>query len=78
MTVAVSRRPTFPLGPALLLAILTVVAIAARPLTPIDETRYVSVAWEMWLRNDWLVLFKNGAPYSHKPPLLFWLYNLPP
>ena len=76
MTVAVSRRPTFPLGPALLLAILTVVAIAARPLTPIDETRYVSVAWEMWLRNDWLVLFKNGAPYSHKPPLLFWLYNL--
>ena len=69
-------RLTFPLGPALLLAALTAVALVARPLTPIDETRYVSVAWEMWLRGDYLVLFKNGEPYSHKPPLLFWLYNL--
>ena len=70
------RRPTFPLGPALLLAALAAVAMLTRPLTPIDETRYVGVAWEMWLRNEYLVLFKNGAPYSHKPPLLFWLYNL--
>jgi 4-amino-4-deoxy-L-arabinose transferase-like glycosyltransferase len=73
---AVSRGLTFPAGPVLLLGLLTLVAIYARPLTPIDETRYVSVAWEMWLRDDWLVLFKNGEPYSHKPPLLFWLYNL--
>lgn len=63
-------------GPALILALLTVVAFAFRPLTPIDETRYISVAWEMWLRDEYLVLFKNGEPYSHKPPLLFWLYNL--
>lgn len=74
--IAVLRRLTFPVGPVLLLAVLTAVAIFARPLTPIDETRYVSVAWEMWLRDEYLVLFKNGAPYSHKPPLLFWLYNL--
>ncbi len=67
---------TFIAGPALLLALLALLALAARPLTPIDETRYVSVAWEMWLRGDYLVLFKNGAPYSHKPPLLFWLINL--
>ncbi len=73
---AVSRRLTFPLGPVLLLAALTAVALFARPLTPIDETRYVGVAWEMWLKNEYLVLFKNGEPYSHKPPLLFWLYNL--
>jgi 4-amino-4-deoxy-L-arabinose transferase-like glycosyltransferase len=26
----------------------------------------------MWLRNEWLVPFLNGAPYSDKPPLLFW------
>lgn len=69
-------RLTFPFLPALLLALLTAVAFAARPLIPIDETRYVSVAWEMWLRGDWLVPFKNGSPYSHKPPLLFWLYGL--
>ncbi len=64
------------LGPVLILALLTAVALFARPLTPIDETRYVSVAWEMWLKDEYLVLFKNGEPYSHKPPLLFWVYNL--
>ena len=74
--IAVSRRLTFPAGPILLLAVLSALALFARPLTPIDETRYVSVAWEMWQRNEYLVLFKNGEPYSHKPPLLFWLYNL--
>ncbi len=64
------------LGPVLILVLLTCVALAARPLTPIDETRYISVAWEMWQKNDYLVMFKNGEPYSHKPPMLFWLYNL--
>jgi 4-amino-4-deoxy-L-arabinose transferase-like glycosyltransferase len=63
-------------GPVLILVLLTLVALVARPLTPIDETRYVSVAWEMWLKDEYLVLFKNGEPYSHKPPLLFWMYNL--
>jgi len=48
-------------------------ALATRPLLPIDETRYASVAWEMWLRGDYLVPHLNGAPYSDKPPLLFWL-----
>lgn len=43
---------------------------------PIDETRYMSVAWDMWLRQDYLVPHLNGLPYSHKPPLLFWLINL--
>lgn len=59
----------------LLLAALTLVAILTRPLTPIDETRYVSAAWEMWLRGDFLVPFKNGAPYSDKPPFLFWMFQ---
>jgi len=59
-----------------LLAVLTGIAIQSRPLIPIDETRYISVAWEMWLRGDWLVPYKNGAPYSHKPPLMMWLFQL--
>ena len=42
---------------------------------PIDETRYLSVAWEMWLRDDFWVPYLNGHPYSHKPPLLFWLFQ---
>jgi 4-amino-4-deoxy-L-arabinose transferase-like glycosyltransferase len=48
------------------------VALAVRPLLPIDETRYLSVAWEMWHRGDWLVPYLNGSPYTDKPPLLFW------
>lgn len=57
------------------LALLAGVALASRPALPLDETRYLSVAWEMWLRGDFLVPFKNGEPYSHKPPLLFWLIH---
>lgn len=44
-------------------------------LIPLDETRYASVAWEMWNRHDSLVPYLNGVPYHHKPPLLFWLYE---
>lgn len=59
----------------LLLAALTGVALLTRPLIPIDETRYVSVAWEMWLRGDFLVPYKNGETYSHKPPFMFWMFQ---
>jgi 4-amino-4-deoxy-L-arabinose transferase-like glycosyltransferase len=53
--------------------LLVVVALATRPLLPIDETRYASVAWEMWRTGNYLVPHLNGHPYSDKPPLLFWL-----
>jgi len=56
--------------------LLTSVSIIVRPLFPVDETRYVSVAWEMWLNHDYWVPHLNGETYSHKPPLLFWLINL--
>ncbi len=52
---------------------LAVVALFLRPLWPLDETRYVAVAWNMWQRGDFLVPYLNDAPYSQKPPLLFWL-----
>ncbi len=55
---------------------LLAAALFARPLLPVDETRYVSVAWEMWTRNDFLVPYLNGQPYAHKPPLLFWIIHL--
>lgn len=45
------------------------------PAIPIDETRYLSVAWEMRQQRDFLLLHLNGAPYSDKGPLLFWLIN---
>jgi len=57
-------------------ALVAISGIILRPLIPIDETRYVSVAWEMRVTGDWLVPHKNGAIYTDKPPLLFWLINL--
>jgi 4-amino-4-deoxy-L-arabinose transferase-like glycosyltransferase len=64
-------------GGALLLAAATLPALVGlrlRPLLPIDETRYLTVAWEMW-HGTWLVPHLNGRPYSDKPPLLFWLID---
>ena len=46
------------------------------PAVPIDETRYLAVAWEMRFSHDFLALHLNGAPYADKGPLLFWLINL--
>lgn len=60
-------------------AILAFPAIAFSlllPYFPIDETRYLSVGWEMWNKGSYIVPLQNGLPYSHKPPLLFWLFNL--
>jgi 4-amino-4-deoxy-L-arabinose transferase-like glycosyltransferase len=51
-------------------------ALWVRPALPVDETRYLAVAWEMWLRGDFLVPHLNGGPYSDKPPLLFWLFQV--
>lgn len=56
--------------------LLVVISQSLLPLMPIDETRYIAVAWDMWLRHDFLVPHLNGETYAHKPPLLFWLINL--
>jgi len=55
--------------------ILVAVSLYSRYYIPIDETRYVTVAWNMWLRGDFLVPFLNDEAYSHKPPLLFWMMH---
>jgi 4-amino-4-deoxy-L-arabinose transferase-like glycosyltransferase len=55
---------------------LMLVALATRPLLPIDETRYLTVAWEMFRSGDYLVPHLNGELYSHKPPMMSWLINL--
>lgn len=46
------------------------------PPLPIDETRYLAVAWEMRGSGDFLVPHLNGSIYTQKPPVLFWLINL--
>ena len=45
------------------------------PPLPIDETRYLAVAWEMHRTGEFLVPHLNGELYPQKPPLLFWLIN---
>lgn len=58
------------------LFLLTVAAaLWFRPLMPVDETRYLGVGWDMWRSGSWVVPVLNGEPYSHKPPLLFWLMH---
>jgi 4-amino-4-deoxy-L-arabinose transferase-like glycosyltransferase len=70
----------YPLSPRIMWALLWVllmgIAIWTRPFLPVDETRYLAVAWEMWRDGNFLVPHLNGETYSHKPPLLFWLMNL--
>lgn len=56
--------------------LVAVTGILLHPLTPIDETRHVSVAWEMHLTGGWLVTSNNFAPYSDKPPLLLPLWSV--
>jgi 4-amino-4-deoxy-L-arabinose transferase-like glycosyltransferase len=70
-----ARQRVLPLA-LLWSAALLAAAIVWRPLTPVDETRYAAVAWEIWLSGDWISLRLNGDLYGHKPPLLFWLINL--
>lgn len=67
----------YPVALAMLSLFLTAaLGVLLRPLAPIDETRYLAVAWEMHLSGDWLLPSKNFALYSDKPPLLFWVINL--
>jgi len=56
--------------------LLVLIPLFSRTFLQIDETRYVTVAWEMWIGGEWLVPSLNGELYHHKPPLLFWLMHL--
>ncbi|PZX16982.1 4-amino-4-deoxy-L-arabinose transferase-like glycosyltransferase [Palleronia aestuarii] len=71
--IATARWGALPAAMAFL--VVAVSGILLRPALPVDETRYLSVAWEMWFRGDLLVPTKNFALYTHKPPLLFWLIH---
>ncbi|HEY3520815.1 MAG TPA: glycosyltransferase family 39 protein [Rhodanobacteraceae bacterium] len=57
---------------ALWLVLLLPLALTFPPI-PIDETRYLTAAWEMFNSGQWLVPTVDGAWYSDKSPLLFWL-----
>jgi 4-amino-4-deoxy-L-arabinose transferase-like glycosyltransferase len=78
---ALSARTEHPLvravldHPLLIGLLLLLPIVFLLPPLPIDETRYLAVAWEMRQTGEFLVPHLNGATYAHKPPLLFWLIN---
>lgn len=75
MTFRLTSRLTSWPGLLALWLLVLLLSLLSHPLLPVDETRYATVAWEMWLRGDFLVPYLNGEPYSHKPPLFFWLVH---
>ena len=46
--------------------------IGSYPLMDVDETRYVSMARDMFNSKDFLTLHLNGEYFFEKPPLYFW------
>lgn len=76
---ALRRRPPAlaqsPLPVLLALLAFAIASLWLRPTLPVDETRYLAVAWEMWWRGDFVLPWLSGEPYHHKPPLLFWLIH---
>lgn len=77
MTLELPRDPTTRVRLTwCLVLILLLVPVFALFAVPIDETRYLTVAWEMFAGGHWLVPWRDGGAYPDKPPLLFWLINL--
>lgn len=64
------------LTPMLILTLGVAIAVFFRPILTIDETRYISVAWEMYDKHSFILPLLNGSLYSDKPPLLFWLIHI--
>lgn len=62
---------------AVALVILTTLATPfGRNLTVGDETKYGQVVREMHASGAWFLPTLNGVPFTHKPPLHFWLVDL--
>lgn len=62
-------------APLLAWSALALLSIFLHGPVPLYSTRTLAVAWEMWDQGSWLVPLFNGAPYSHKTPLLPWLIH---
>ncbi len=66
----------------LLFAAVAFVVLAAlvtpfgRDLAVGDETKYGQVVREMRATGAWFLPTLNGVPFTHKPPLHFWLVDL--
>ncbi len=55
--------------------LLFLASLFARSIWPVDETRMLSVAWEMWTRGEFVLPSLNGELYARQPPLMAWLID---
>jgi 4-amino-4-deoxy-L-arabinose transferase-like glycosyltransferase len=60
----------------LLTGISVFLSVNQRELYVGDETKYGQVIRSMHAEHSFLVPMLNGSPYSHKPPIHFWLIYL--
>lgn len=56
--------------------LLFTASLFARSVWPVDETRVLGVAWEMWTRNEIVLPALNGEIYARHPPLMPWLIHV--
>ena len=61
------------LGLAVLFYFIFFFNIGNYALMDVDETRYVSMARDMFNTKDFMTLYLNGEFFFEKPPLFFWL-----
>ena len=55
--------------------LLVMASLFARSAWPVDETRVLAVAWEMWTHNEIVLPYLNGDLYARQAPLLPWLIH---
>lgn len=68
-----THKDLFPiLGLALVCYFVFFFNIGNYALMDVDETRYVSMARDMFHSKDFLTLYLNGEYFFEKPPLYFW------
>ena len=60
-------------GLFILFYIIFFYGIGSYPLMDIDETRYASMAHDMFKTKDFMTLYLNGDYFFEKPPLYFWI-----
>lgn len=71
------EKPWFPILVLIVFCLIMFFSfLGSYPLIDVDETRYVRIAQEMIISNNFLTPFINGEIFLEKPPLFFWFEDL--
>lgn len=62
----------FTIGWLGLWLLIVAAGMLSRTTWPSDETRFLALAWDLLLRDSWLLPQLNGDPYFGQPPLGLW------